>query len=83
MADALDVAWLLTYLWCYDKHEFRHPRYRAQISFILLLIVYTGLRPGAIIESSANRGSNEAMRYKVCPKSLPQLYRLTKIWIGL
>ncbi|CZR61517.1 uncharacterized protein PAC_11414 [Phialocephala subalpina] len=46
LADALDVAWLLTYLWCYDKHEFRHPR------------------PGVIVESSAYRGSNEAMRYK-------------------
>jgi len=65
MADALDVAWLLTYLWYYDKHEFRHPRVRTQLGFILQLIIYTGSRPGAIVESSAYRGSNEAMCYKV------------------
>ncbi|KAH8595168.1 hypothetical protein B0O99DRAFT_687011 [Bisporella sp. PMI_857] len=64
LADALDIGWLLTYLWCYDIHEFRHPRYRVQLSFMLLLITYTGARPGTIIESSAYRGSNQAMRYK-------------------
>lgn len=69
-ADALDVAWLLTYLWCYDKHQFRHPRYISQISFVVLIIVYTGARPGTIIESSGYRGTNEAMRYEVCDSTL-------------
>jgi hypothetical protein len=77
LADALDVVWLLTYLWCYDKHEFRHPRYRVQLSLISLLIVYTGARGGSIVESSAYRGSNEAMCYKVSSRPKLFVFRLT------
>jgi hypothetical protein len=41
-----------------------HPRQRVQISFILLLLVYTGARSGTIVESSAYRGSNQALWYR-------------------
>lgn len=64
IADQLDVAWLLTYLWCYDEFEYSNPRQRVQLSFILLIIIYTGTRPGTVVESSAYRGSNEAICYK-------------------
>lgn len=65
MADLLDVQWLLTYLWCYDKYQFRHARQRMQLSFLMLLLVYTGSRAGSIVESSSYCGSNEALSYRV------------------
>lgn len=65
MADQLDAALMLNFLWCYDQYIFRHPRQLVQLSLILLLLIYTGARPGSIVESSAYRGSNEALCYKV------------------
>jgi hypothetical protein len=59
------MQWALTYLWSYDPYEFAHPRCRVQLSLVILILVYTGARPGTIIESSAYRGTNEALKYKV------------------
>ncbi|CAG8975982.1 hypothetical protein HYALB_00011537 [Hymenoscyphus albidus] len=64
LADQLDVTALLQFLWCFDTYQFSHPRERLQLSFILLLIIYTGSRAGAIVESSAYTGSYEALCYK-------------------
>ena len=39
--------------WCRDLYRYRNERSRLQFDFLLLLIAYTGCRPGAIVESRA------------------------------
>ncbi|KAF2731443.1 hypothetical protein EJ04DRAFT_554701 [Polyplosphaeria fusca] len=50
-------------LWVYDTKPL--PGFvRIQISLLLLLSVATGTRPGAVVESASNKGSNKALCFK-------------------
>lgn len=63
---------LLYFLWACDEYCFKHPRVRVQLAFAILILVFTGLRPGEFVESSAWRGSNEGLKYKdVILQALP------------
>lgn len=65
MVTQKDLTRLMEHLWCFDDHEYLHERYRVQLSFILILFAACGARAGAIVESSAYKGSNDALAYKV------------------
>ncbi|KAL8673854.1 MAG: hypothetical protein Q9168_001719 [Polycauliona sp. 1 TL-2023] len=56
----------LYYHWIYDTETFPTGRDRVQLAFYILLLAYTGSRPGAIVESAVSgiRGTNEALKYK-------------------
>ena len=55
---------ILHFLWACDEHEMAHPRMRLQMSFAILLLFYTGARPGEIIESTQHKKSNEGLQYQ-------------------
>ena len=52
---------ILHFMWVLDKHEFNHPRVRLQITLSMLILLYSGLRPGEFVESSAHRCSNDGL----------------------
>ncbi|KAI4173581.1 MAG: hypothetical protein LQ346_008404, partial [Caloplaca aetnensis] len=56
----------LYYHWFFDTETFPTERDRVQLAFFILLLAYTGSRPGAIGESDTKgiRLSNEALKYK-------------------
>ncbi|KAL8641816.1 MAG: hypothetical protein Q9228_001434 [Teloschistes exilis] len=56
----------LCYHWTLDEDQFFFERDRIQLALFILLLAYTGQRPGAIVESDAkgNRNTNEALKYK-------------------
>lgn len=56
----------LYYHWKFDTEVFDLERDRIQLAAVLLLLAYTGARPGAIVESSSKgiAGTNAALCYK-------------------
>lgn len=68
--DSLDLGVVLEYLWCRDTYLYQDERYRVQLSFLLQVLLFSGCRPGAVIESNCHSGSNEVPLYKV----LKQVY---------
>ena len=56
----------LHYHWVYDTEQYELERNRVQLAAVLLIIAFTGSRPGAVVESGTAglRGSNEALRYR-------------------
>ncbi|KAL8724132.1 MAG: hypothetical protein Q9166_008119 [cf. Caloplaca sp. 2 TL-2023] len=56
----------LYYHWIFDTETFPTERDRIHLAFFILLLAYTGSRPGAIVESDIRgiRGTNEALKYK-------------------
>ncbi|KAL9050325.1 MAG: hypothetical protein Q9206_005133 [Seirophora lacunosa] len=56
----------LYYHWIFDTETFPTERDRVQLAFFILLLAYTGSRPGAIVESDIKgiRRTNEALKYK-------------------
>ena len=55
---------MLHYHWALDTSTFPNERQRLQLSLLLLMLAYTGARPGALVECSLLRGSNQALRYR-------------------
>lgn len=55
----------LYYHWVFDTEVFDLERDRVQLAAVLLLLAYTGSRPGAIVESSSRgiAGTNAALCY--------------------
>lgn len=58
-----DVQRLLHSIWCCDQSLY--GRRHVQLAFLLLLITFTGNRPGCLVESSEYVGSNLSLKYKV------------------
>ncbi|KAF2448816.1 hypothetical protein P171DRAFT_518269 [Karstenula rhodostoma CBS 690.94] len=58
-----DLFAILHALWVDDKKPL-HGFIRVQISALLLLSAATATRPGALIESASNKGSNKALCFK-------------------
>ena len=54
---------ILHALWVDDVKPL-HGLVRVQISVLLLLSAVTATRPGALVESASNKGSNKAIWYK-------------------
>ena len=56
----------LYYHWIFDTELFPTERDRVQLAFFILLLAYTGSRPGAIVESDIKgiRKTNEALKYR-------------------
>lgn len=65
IASILDLEILLHQLWALDDTLFKHERIRIQMALLIMLVAYTTTRPGAVVESSCHRESNEALCYKV------------------
>jgi Protein of unknown function (DUF3435) len=57
-----DLLAILRYHWYLDTAS--HERYTVQIPFLILMTAFTASRPGALVESTCARGSNEALRYR-------------------
>jgi len=55
----------LYYHWVFDTEVYDLERDRIQLAAVLLLLAYTGSRPGAIVESSSQgiAGTNAALCY--------------------
>jgi hypothetical protein len=55
----------LYYHWVFDTEVYDLERERIQLAVVLLLLAYTGSRPGAIMESSSRgiAGTNAALCY--------------------
>lgn len=68
-ADTQDLDALIHHLWAEDKHTYRQEFDRVKLAFYLLLLAYTAARPGAVIVSDAYRNSNQALSYRVSPRT--------------
>ena len=55
---------VLRFLWTLDEAEYSHPRVRLQLALSLPIMLYTGLRPGELVESGAHLGSNEGLHWE-------------------
>lgn len=64
IASLNDLQDILSYLWMNDPVNFLYERARIQIALLVLILVYTAARPGAIIESHAYYMTGQAMLYK-------------------
>jgi integrase len=54
---------LIRFMWMCDEYQFTHPRARLQLAFAIILMTFTGSRPGEFIESAAWKHSNEGLLY--------------------
>ncbi|KAK6418935.1 hypothetical protein LTR95_017122 [Oleoguttula sp. CCFEE 5521] len=61
VADAESIRDLLSYLWRFDEHAFKHPQTRLNLALLILIEHYHGTRPGELVESSAHPGSGEGL----------------------
>jgi hypothetical protein len=59
-----DLLVILRYHWCLDTASVPHERYTVQMPLLIFMTAFTASRPGALVESSCARGSNEALRYR-------------------
>lgn len=66
LVTAKDIELLLRYLFVNDTHEYVYERARVQTGTGLSLFAGSGVRAGAIVESSSYRGTNECLYYRVC-----------------
>ncbi|KAF2201613.1 hypothetical protein GQ43DRAFT_486811 [Delitschia confertaspora ATCC 74209] len=55
---------LVIFLWKSDEYQYKHPRIRMQIVFLILIFSLLGSRPGELVESEAWVASNEGICYK-------------------
>ena len=65
LVNAADVEVLLRHLWTEDDFRYGCERYRVQLALMLHIMTGTGSRPGALVESSAYKNTNEGLKYKV------------------
>ncbi|KAF5877807.1 uncharacterized protein Bfra_002177 [Botrytis fragariae] len=72
IASLNDLQDILGYLWMNDPLNFLYERARVQIALLILILVYTASRPGALIESHAYYMTGQSMRYKDIKFSLQQ-----------
>lgn len=64
LANQQTVVDILYFLWACDTQDLGHERNRVQLSLSVLIMIYLGLRPGEMVESSNYVGSNEGILYK-------------------
>ena len=64
-ADWEDIKIVLHHIIVEDPHIYHHPRFRAQLVCIFLLIADDGERLGAVARSESYRKSEEALCYEV------------------
>jgi hypothetical protein len=50
-------------LWVCDEYQFTHPLARLQLAFAIILMMFTGSRPGEFIKSDAWKHRNEGLLY--------------------
>ncbi|KAF7880459.1 uncharacterized protein EAF02_007305 [Botrytis sinoallii] len=72
IASLNDLQDILGYLWMNDPLNFLYERARVQIALLILILVYTASRPGAVIESHAYYMTGQSMRYKDIKFTLQQ-----------
>ncbi len=63
LADASVLRDLVHFIWVCDEVEYHHERSRIQLVFCMLLMAYTGSRPGSIVEPEYRSGSNDGLLY--------------------
>ena len=61
VCSSVDLHSLLMYNWCFYREGIAHERYRVQTTLLCQIMAYTSTRPGALIESSCYRGTNESL----------------------
>ncbi|KAF2181811.1 hypothetical protein K469DRAFT_791569 [Zopfia rhizophila CBS 207.26] len=54
---------LLYFIWKCHEDDYHHSRYMTQVSFILLLLGFFGIRPGQAVKSNAHRLINRGLTY--------------------
>ena len=64
VCSSVDLHSLLMYNWCFYREGITHERYRVQPTLLCQIMAYTSTRPGALIESSCYRGTNESLLWK-------------------
>lgn len=63
LADSATVIDIVRFLWERDELEFANSRMRVQLAFGIVFMLFTGVRPGELCESSAHRKSNEGLHW--------------------
>ncbi|KAF8434041.1 hypothetical protein BGX38DRAFT_1333611 [Terfezia claveryi] len=63
VANGDDLKSMIRFLWMEAPIVYAANRYRVQLALFLLLASFTASRPGAIVESSNHRSSNESLEY--------------------
>ncbi|KAF8430243.1 hypothetical protein EV426DRAFT_708397 [Tirmania nivea] len=63
VANRSDLRSILQFLWTEDPTFYTAHRYRLQLALFLLVASFTASRPGAIVEGSNHRSSNESLLY--------------------
>ena len=63
IANGNDLQCLLRFLWTESPVTYTSNRYRVQLALFLLMASFTASRPGAIVEGSDHRQSNESLEY--------------------
>ena len=64
VCSSVDLHSLLMYNWCFYWKGIAHERYRVQAALLCQIMAYTSTRPGALIELSCYRGTNESLLWK-------------------
>lgn len=59
-----DLTNILVSLWADDDPVFIHPRYRVQLTFVILVYCYTGARIGTFIPDTSKK-DERGLRYEV------------------
>ena len=58
VCSSVDLHSLLIYNWCFYREGIAHERYSVQTT-LCQIMAYTSTRPGALIELSCYRGTND------------------------
>ena len=74
---------LIHYLFVCDETQFQHERLRVQLALSMLIMAYTGSRPGAILESMYHKQSNDRLRYKDVEVNLVRVKDIVRLTLAL
>ena len=83
IADHTTLKSLIHYLFVCDEARFHHERLRVQLALSMLIMAYTGSRPGAILESMYHRQSNDGLRYEDIEVNLVQVNGVVRLTLAL
>ncbi|KAI9886468.1 MAG: hypothetical protein M1823_001718 [Watsoniomyces obsoletus] len=81
--NAFDLAAIIRFYIAYDDGPLSHERGRIQVILCMLVMAYTGVRPGSIVESQYHRMTNDGLRYKDVEVTLVTIDESVEIILGV
>ena len=83
IADHTTLRSLIHYLFVCDETQFQHECLRVQLALSMLIMAYTGSRPGAILESMYHKKSNVELCYKDVEINLVRVKDIVMLMLAL